>query len=97
MNILVSGGTRYFGKHLVRALIKAGHDVTIATRGFAADDFGDSIKLITFDRTDRESIKKAFKDKVYDIAYDCINYAPNDTKNLLDYLNTSKYILRRTN
>ena len=32
-NILVIGGTRYFGKLLVQRLINAGHQVTIAGGG----------------------------------------------------------------
>ena len=39
-NILVIGGTRYIGKLLVQRLLRAGHRVTIATRGYAPDPFG---------------------------------------------------------
>lgn len=35
MNILVIGGTRFFGIHMVNELLTAVHDVTIATRGKA--------------------------------------------------------------
>lgn len=40
MKILVIGGTRFFGIHMVEELLKAGHDITIATRGRASDSFG---------------------------------------------------------
>lgn len=33
MNILVIGGTRYFGIHMVNKLLEQGHNITIATRG----------------------------------------------------------------
>ena len=33
MNVLVVGGTRFFGIPMVEKLIADGHDVTIATRG----------------------------------------------------------------
>ena len=33
MRILVIGGTRYFGIHMVNKLLEQGHEVTIATRG----------------------------------------------------------------
>ena len=33
MKILVIGGTRYFGIHMVNKLLEQGHAVTIATRG----------------------------------------------------------------
>lgn len=37
MKILVIGGTRYFGIHMLNELLSAGHDVTIGTRGIALD------------------------------------------------------------
>lgn len=33
MNILILGGTRFFGKKLVDLCIQNGHNVTILTRG----------------------------------------------------------------
>ena len=39
MKILVVGGTRFFGIPMVNALINAGHDVTVATRGNNALSF----------------------------------------------------------
>ncbi len=42
--VLVLGGTRFFGKHLVEALLQDGHDVTIATRGITEDSFGSRVK-----------------------------------------------------
>lgn len=51
MNILVIGGTRFFGIHMVNELLTAGYDVTIATRGKASDSFGDKVKRIFLERT----------------------------------------------
>ena len=42
MNILVIGGTRFFGIPMVKALIKKSHDITIATRGNLQLDFYDN-------------------------------------------------------
>lgn len=47
MKILVLGGTRFFGIHMVKELIKMGHDITIATRGRASDTFGDAVSAIS--------------------------------------------------
>ena len=52
MNILVLGGTRYFGIHLVNDLLAMGHNVTIATRGQTPDTFGDQVTRIHVDRND---------------------------------------------
>ena len=43
MNILVVGGTRFFGISMIEKLISDGHDVTVATRGRTQDSFGDKI------------------------------------------------------
>ena len=92
MNILVIGGTRYFGKHLVHELLNKGHDVTIATRGLTPDVFGDEVKRIRFDRTNRESVKSELSDREFDVTYDNINYSPYDTESILECIHTQRYI-----
>ena len=44
MKVLVLGGTRFFGIHLVDELLKSNCDVTIATRGLTSDSFGNKVK-----------------------------------------------------
>ena len=44
MNVLVVGGTRFFGIPMVEKLIADGHDVTIATRGLSNNPFKRSNK-----------------------------------------------------
>ena len=63
MKILVVGGTRFFGIPMVNVLIDAGHDVTVATRGNNELDFCGSVKHVVMDRTDAESVKRAFESK----------------------------------
>ncbi len=93
MKILVVGGTRFFGIHLVRALLNKGHEVTILTRGNAKDEFGDRIKRITADRCDAKALKHALQGKSYDVICDNIAYSSNDVKYLLDAVNCTRYIL----
>jgi len=52
MKILVLGGTRFFGVHMVKTLLDYGVEVTIATRGNAKDKFSDRVHRIKLDRTD---------------------------------------------
>ena len=96
MNILILGGTRYMGIHLVNELLKDGHDVTTANRGNAADSFGDKVERLIIERQDPASLQKAFKDKSYDVAIDNIAYSSNDIRHLLDVLQTKKYIMTST-
>jgi nucleoside-diphosphate-sugar epimerase len=78
-NILVIGGTRYFGKLLVQRLLAAGHQVTIATRGHAPDPFGARISRIKVDRRNERAMLAAFAGvDGYDIVYDQMCYSPID-------------------
>ena len=95
MKILVLGGTRFFGKQLVKALIEKGYDITIGTRGQTLDDFGDKVKRLILDRTDRKSLELNLAGKSFDIIYDNICYAPNEAKILLEVMKgrVGKYIV----
>lgn len=76
--ILVIGGTRYFGKLLVQRLLRAGHHVTVATRGYAPDPFGDRISRVRVDRRNEHAMRNAFRDARFDIVYDQMCYSPLD-------------------
>ena len=78
-NILVIGGTRYFGKLLVQRLLAAGHKVTIATRGHVSDPFGERISRIRVDRRNERAMLAAFASvDRYDIVYDQMCFSPLD-------------------
>lgn len=96
MNILVIGGTRFFGIHMVRELLAMGHEVTIATRGNASDPFADRVKRIQVDRTEIESMKKAFAGRHFDVVFDNIAYSSNDIKCAMETLDFDKYIYMST-
>ena len=76
--LLVIGGTRLFGIALVRRCLAAGHRVTLATRGRAADPFGDQVRRIVVDRSDRRAMASAFAGARYDLVYDQVCYTAND-------------------
>lgn len=93
MKVLVLGGTRFFGVHMVNALIKNGHDVTIATRGLTKDDFGDKVDRIIIERTSSDSMAKALGSKHYDVVCDNLAYCSNDVKYLLDNVECDRYVM----
>ena len=80
MNILVIGGTRYFGKHLVSDLLRQSNNVTITTRGLTRDCYGAGVSRICVDRTDCNDIARKLSGHSYDIVYDNIAYSSNDVK-----------------
>lgn len=92
MNILVLGGTRYFGISMVEELLRMGHEVTLATRQITQDKFGDAVKRIQLERTDPVSMKEALQGKYYDVVYDKIAYCSNDIKYAMDAVSFGKYI-----
>jgi nucleoside-diphosphate-sugar epimerase len=78
-NVLVLGGTRYFGKLLVQRLVRAGHRVTVATRGYAPDPFGQRIERIRVDRRNETAMRAAFRaTEGYDLVIDQMCYSPLD-------------------
>ncbi|MFZ6873760.1 NAD-dependent epimerase/dehydratase family protein [Undibacterium sp. Di27W] len=77
-NILIIGGTRFFGKQLVRRLLEQGHQVSIATRGQAADEFGNAVQRLRVDRRDASAMQAMFTHASYDLVYDQMCYSPLD-------------------
>ena len=96
MNILMLGGTRFFGVHAVRALLAAGHRVTIATRGRMKNPFENQVGSVVLDRTNMESIKHALAGRHYDAVIDNICYCSNDIKALLDVVDCDRYVYTST-
>lgn len=92
MDILVIGGTRYFGIPMVNALLSEGHNVTIATRGKTPDSFGEAVNRILFERTSPQSIANAFSGRHFDVVIDKLAYCSNDVKAVMDVIDCDTYI-----
>ena len=86
-NILVLGGTRFFGKKLVERLIEEGHNVSILTRGQSSNPFGDKVEQLIADRRDADALQVAVEGRTFDIVYDNICYSPNEAKQFCDIFN----------
>lgn len=96
MNILIIGGTRFFGIPMVEELLNAGHHVTIATRGLSADSFGSSVQRIILDRTDAQSVRDALPGRHFDVIIDKLAYCSNDIKSVMDTADFDQYIQMST-
>lgn len=92
MKILVIGGTRFFGIHMINELLAKGHNVTIATKGKVSDEYGDRVKRITIERTNETSMKNALSGRHYDVVIDKIAYCSNDIKYAMEAVDCDKYI-----
>lgn len=86
-NILVLGGTRFFGQKLVELLVEDGHQVTIITRGKSGNPFGDKVEHIIADRTKKEDLVKVVDGRAFDIVYDNICFSPNEAIDVCEVFN----------
>ncbi len=92
MKIPVIGGTRFFGRPMVRELLFAGHDVTIATRGLRTVPYKGNLDSVIIDKTDPDSVSSAFAGKYYDVIIDKVAYSSNDVKSLVENVMFGRYI-----
>jgi len=71
MKILIIGGTRFIGPHIISQLIDRGHDVTLFNRGQTKSSLPDNINIIKGDRNNlpdfTSDIKKARPDIIVDM------------------------------
>lgn len=98
MNVLVLGGTRFFGKKLVELCLQNGHSVTILTRGQSGNPFGTKVKQLIVNRDDADSLSMALASTTWDIVYDNICYSPNEALNICEILEgkTKKLVFTST-
>ncbi|MFE6227142.1 NAD-dependent epimerase/dehydratase family protein [Streptomyces sp. NPDC057854] len=74
--ICVIGGTRFFGKLLVRRLLDEGHRVTLVTRGRTPDPFGTAVRRLTADVTRPGELAAAVAGERFDAVVHQACYTP---------------------
>ncbi|MCX5199343.1 NAD-dependent epimerase/dehydratase family protein [Streptomyces sp. NBC_00249] len=72
--ICVIGGSRYFGKLLVRRLQAAGHQVTVINRGSTPPPPG--VEHLVADRNDEAALTAALGSRTFDVVVDQVCYTP---------------------
>ncbi|MER2007671.1 MAG: NAD-dependent epimerase/dehydratase family protein [Psychrobacillus sp.] len=93
--VLVLGGTRFFGVHLVEALLNEGIEVTVATRGNTAHVFSKKVNHMVIDRSSLLADKEKLQSEKWDVVFDQICYASRDALDAVEVFNghTKKYVL----
>ena len=77
MKLLVLGGTRFLGRHVVDAALTRGHAVTLFTRGRNAHPWGDRVTALIGDRDPRVGQGLAALARgVFDAVVDTSGYVP---------------------
>lgn len=82
MKLLVIGGTRFVGRHLVNEALQRGHELTLFNRGKNAGVFPDVEQL----HGDRDKDVSALKGKSFDAVIDTCGYIPRHVRMVADVL-----------
>ncbi|MEU6759492.1 NAD-dependent epimerase/dehydratase family protein [Streptomyces sp. NPDC046685] len=72
--VCVIGGSRYFGKLLVKRLLAAGHPVTVINRGSLRPPSG--VEHLVVDRNDEAALRAALGARTFDVVVDQVCYTP---------------------
>lgn len=83
MRILVIGGTRFVGRHVVRAALDAGHDVTLFHRGRTGAELFPDVERRA---GDRDADLSALAEGRWDATVDTCAYVPRQVHALADTL-----------
>lgn len=75
-HVCVIGGTRFFGRTLVKRLLGEGHKVTVLTRGRTGDDFGHTVSRLTADANDAAGLSEAVAHHEFDAVVHQMCYSP---------------------
>jgi nucleoside-diphosphate-sugar epimerase len=75
VRVLVIGGTEFISLHLVRALLRGGHEVAALNRGRHAERLPAGVRAIVADRKDHAAVRQALRGERVDALVD-IAYAP---------------------
>ena len=80
MHILVLGGTRFIGRHIVEALLASGHGVGVFTRGTSRDELPGSVERLRGDRSHGPAGITALKGRAWDACIDVSGYTPTQVR-----------------
>lgn len=80
MDILVLGGTRFVGLHIVEAFVAAGHQVTVLTRGQAQPTLPPGVEQLVGDRDEGPGGLAALGQRRWDACVDVSGYQPRQVR-----------------
>lgn len=80
MKCLILGGTRFIGRRLASDLLASGAQVTLFTRGRAANPSGDRVEHLIGDRRSAADLTAALGGREFDAAWDFLSYDETDAR-----------------
>lgn len=84
MKVLVMGGTRFNGLHLVRDLVRNGHEVTTLNRGVTQAALPRSVRRLYADRKNHEQLREVLGKEEFDCVQDISAYTPDDVTSMVE-------------
>ncbi|MBI3997979.1 MAG: NAD-dependent epimerase/dehydratase family protein [Armatimonadetes bacterium] len=98
MQILVIGGTQFFGKQIVRQFLERSDRVSVYSRGRRHPEFLSDVEHIQGDRTDHAAFIAALQGRSFDVVIDNIAFVGADVKAAVDAFagRVGRYILTTT-
>ncbi|WP_406944311.1 SDR family oxidoreductase [Halobacillus sp. SY10] len=97
MKLLVIGGTKFLGRHIVESALNQGHEVTLFHRGKTNPGLFEDVSNVFGDREKREDLEK-LGEQEWDAVIDTCGYKPSTVSKSLDVLAgcTKKYVFIST-
>jgi 2'-hydroxyisoflavone reductase len=95
LKLLVLGGTRFVGRHMVERFLQAGHQVTLLTRGKLESPFVESQQChhIHADRNEPLNAPlEGVEGQVFDAVVDVSGYFPHQVQRVLDAVSFERYL-----
>jgi len=84
MKVLIIGGTKFLGRHLINAALQNGHEVTLFNRGTKYSD--EKIETVEQIHGDRNYDLENLGDKTFDAVIDTSGYLPQTVKISAEFL-----------
>jgi 2'-hydroxyisoflavone reductase len=80
LKTLILGGTRFVGRHIAEALLQAGYEVTVFTRGKTSDELPTSVERLHGDRNEGLEGLQALRGREWDACVDVCGYTPKQVR-----------------
>lgn len=99
VNTLILGGTGFLSSALVAECLRAGHQVTIVTRGNAHRSAPpEGVETLVADRSNADALRQALGARTFDLVIDAILFRPDDARSAVDLLHgrTGRYVFIST-
>lgn len=94
MHALILGGTQFVGRHIVEALLAAGHHVTILNRGVSPDELPPEVERLRGDRDAGVVGLEALANRSWGVCVDVSGYTPRQVRASAErlYAHVQRYV-----